>query len=109
MKIHLKNVFLKLINKIKNAEIEDILSSRWFIFIMGVILILKTLLFYADTVFFSEHIWLWTVRQTIFFIIIMLSPLLLFRSSKTRFIVAQIINLFINFVLFADELYFEYA
>ena len=109
MKIHLKNVFLKLINKIKNAEIEDILSSRWFIFIMGVILILKTLLFYADTVFFSEHIWLWTVRQTIFFIIIMLSPLLLFRSSKTRFIVAQIINLFISFVLFADELYFEYA
>lgn len=96
-------------NKIKELEIEDFLSSRWFILIIGIFLILKTVLFYADTVFFSEKIWLWTVRQTIFFVIILLSPLLLFRSSKTRFIAGEIINFIVSIILFADELYFEYA
>ena len=77
--------------------------------IIGIFLILKTVLFYADTVFYSEKIWLWTVRQTIFFVIILLSPLLLFRSSKTRFIAGEIINFIVSIILFADELYFEYA
>lgn len=109
MKIKIKEFFGRLKENINNFEIEDLLSSRWFIFVIGVFLILKTILFYTDTVFFSEKIWLWTIRQTIFFIVILLSPLLLFRSSKTRFIIGEIINLIVSIVLFADELYFEYA
>ncbi len=109
MKLNLKNKFIEFIDKTKNFEIEDLLSSRWFILVLGIFLILKTILFYADTVFFSDKIWLWTVRQTIFFIIIILSPLLLLRSAKSRFIVGQLINLVVSLVLFADELYFEYA
>ena len=109
MKIKFKEFMSNLKEKIKNVEVEELLSSRWYILILGIILIIKTILFYADTVFFKEGIWLWTIRQTSFFIVILLSPLLLFRSSKTRFIVGQIINLVISLVLFADELYFEYA
>ena len=99
----------KVKKKTRELEIEDVISSRWYILIIGILLILKTILFYADTVFFSEKIWLWTVRQTIFFIVILLSPLLLFRSSKTRFIIGQIFNFTVSIILFADELYFEYA
>lgn len=96
-------------SKISDFELEDLFSSRWYILILGILLMLKTILFYTDTVFFSQEIWLWTIRQTIFFVIILLSPLLLFKKAKTRFILGMIINLLVSVVLFADELYYEYA
>jgi len=39
----------------------------------------------------------------------MVAPMLLFRSSKSRFAYGIILNLLISILLFADELYFEYA
>lgn len=109
MKIKIKEWWQNFKEKYKNFEIEDLFSSRWYILIIGILLSLKTIVFYANTVFYSEKIWLWTIRQTIFFVIILLSPLLLFRKAKTRFILGIIINLVVSIVLFADELYFEYA
>lgn len=109
MKIKIKEWWQKFKEKLQDFEIEDLLSSRWCIFIFGVILILKTIFFYSNTVFNSETIWLWTIRQTIFFLVIILSPLLLFRTAKMRFILCFIINFIVSIVLFADELYFGYS
>lgn len=89
--------------------IEYILSSRWYVLLVGLILLLKTIFFYGNTVFKNDTIWLWSVRQTCFFIVIIIFPLLLFKKSVRRFEVGIIINLMISILLFADELYYTYA
>ena len=89
--------------------IEYFLSSRWYVFLLGIILLLKTIFFYGNTVFKNDTIWLWSIRQTCFFIVIIVFPLLLFKNSIHRFKFGIIINFFISLLLFADELYYTYA
>lgn len=95
-------------NKIKEA-IEYILSTRWYVLFVGIIILLKTIFFYSNTVFKNDTIWLWSIRQTCLFIAVIVFPLLLFRKSIRRFEFGIIINLFISILLFADELYYTYA
>lgn len=109
MKINIKEKIKNEINKLKEFDLEDLLGSRWFILVVGTFIILKTVMFYSDTVFYTEKVWLWTIRQTIFFVIILLSPLLLLKKAKNRFWIAFLVNLVVSILLFADELYFEYA
>ncbi len=108
-----ENLIFRAFKKIKNMDKKDfftkVFSSRYFIIFLFVIILLKTLLFSADTVFYKEGIWLWYIRQTSFFIIILVSILLLVRSSRTRFSLGMILNLLISILLFADELYYLYA
>ena len=101
---------LKILKNMKKTElITKIFSSRYFYFFMFLVILLKTLLFSVDTVFYKHGIWLWYIRQTAFFIIIMLAPMFLFKSSRGRFIYGMILNLFVSILLFADELYYSYA
>ena len=96
-------------NMPKKELFTKIFSSRYFIVFLFVIILLKTILFYADTVFYKEGIWLWSIRQTSFFIIFMVSLLLLCRRSRVRFVLGMLMNLGISILLFADELYYLYA
>jgi len=105
----IKNRFHELKEIDKRELLTNIFSSRYFIFFVFIIILLKTIVFSLDTVFYKEGIWLWYIRQTSFFIIIMVAPMLLFRSSKSRFAYGIILNLLISILLFADELYYEYA
>ena len=68
----------------KKELFTNIFSSRYFFLFMFIVILLKTLLFSIDTVFYKHGIWLWYIRQTAFFIIIMLAPMFLFRNSRTR-------------------------
>ena len=95
-------------NKVKQV-IEYILSSRWYVLFVGCILLLKTIFFYANTVFKNDEIWGWTIRQTCFFIVILIFPLLLLKKSVRRFEFGVILNFLISVLLFADELYYTYA
>lgn len=95
-------------NKIKKV-VEYIFSSRWYVVFIGIVLLLKTIFFYANTVFKNDTIWLWSVRQTCFFIVIIVFPLLLFKKSVRRFEFGMIIDVLISILLFADELYYSYA
>lgn len=100
----------KLLKSMKKTElITKIFSTRYFYFFMFLVILLKTMLFSVDTVFYKHGIWLWYIRQTAFFIIIMLAPMFLFRSSRGRFIYGMLLNLFVSILLFADELYYSYA
>ena len=96
-----KNKFQKII--------EYMFSTRWYALFMGIIILLKTIWFYHNTVFHNDTIWFWSVRQTCFFVVILVFPLLLFRKSIRRFEAGILINLFISILLFADELYYTYA
>ena len=89
--------------------IEFVLSSRWFVLFLGIIILLKTIFFYRNTVFKDDTIWLWSIRQTCFFIVIIVFPLLLFRKSVRRFEFGIVIDVLISILLFADELYYTYA
>ena len=89
--------------------IEYVLSSSWYALLLGTIILLKTVFFYSNTVFKNDTIWLWSVRQTCFFIVILVFPVLLLKKSVSRFEFGTIINLFVSILLFADELYYTYA
>lgn len=93
----------------KKELFTKIFSSRYFILFTFIIILLKTLLFSADTVFYKEGIWLWYIRQTSFFIIIMVAPMFLFRNSRCRFAYGMILDFLVSLLLFADELYYSYA
>ena len=109
IKREIKEDVSNLIHMDKKELISNIFSSRYFIVLLFIIIFLKTVLFSADTVFYKEGIWLWYLRQTAFFIIVMLSPLFLFRGSRIRFGLGMILNFLISLLLFADELYYSYA
>lgn len=89
--------------------IEFIFSSRWYVIFIATILFLKTIFFYANTVFKNDMIWFYSMRQTCLFIVIIVFPLLLFKKSIRRFEFGMVINLLISILLFADELYYTYA
>ena len=94
----------------KKEMFTNIFSSRYFTLFIFVIILLKTIVFSLDTVFYKNGgIWPWYIRQTSFFIIIFVAPMLLFRKSRWRFGYGIILNLLISMLLFADELYYEYA
>ena len=95
-------------NPIKQI-IEYILSTRWYVLLIGIIIFLKTIFFYANTVFNNDTIWIWSLRQTCFFIVIIVFPLMLFKKSVRRFEFGMMINFLLSLLLFADELYYTYA
>ncbi len=88
---------------------EYVLSSRWFALLIGLIILFKTIFFYGNTVFKNDTIWLWSIRQTSCFILILVFPILLFPKSTRRFEVGIILDFLISLLLFADELYYTYA
>jgi len=111
LKNGIKNTWLKFKEADKKELISDLISSRYFTVLIFIVILLKTLLFSADTIFYKndEGIWLWYIRQTAFFIIIMVAPMLLFRKSRWRFGYGILLNILVSILLFADELYYEYA
>ena len=109
-KFNIRNIFCKIKNIIdfKNMK-HNFFSRRPVIILFGIIILLKTILFYKNTVFYKEDMWGYTVRQSTFFIVIGLFFVLFFRRPKTRFYVLIGIDFFISFILFADEMYYNYA
>ncbi len=110
----IKNVFKNAWETFKETDKKElftnIFSSRYFILFIFIIIFIKTIIFLGNTVFYKNGgIWPWHLRQTAFFIIIMVAPMLLFRSSRTRFGYGIILNLLVSALLFADELYYLYA
>lgn len=105
-----KNAWTSFKESDKKELITNIFSSRYFALFMFIVILLKTLLFSGDTVFYKNGgIWPWYIRQTSFFIIILVAPMLLFRKSRWRFAYGMILNFLVSLLLFADELYYEYA
>lgn len=110
MKNGIKNAWGKWKELDKKELITNIFSSRYFTLFIFIIILLKTMVFSLDTVFYKNGgIWPWYIRQTANFIVIMVAPMLLFRKSRWRFAYGMILNLLVSILLFSDELYYEYA
>ena len=110
IKNHIKNAWHNFKEKDKKELFTNIFSSRYFLIFIFIIIFIKTIIFLGNTVFYKNGgIWPWHLRQTAFFIIIFIAPMLLFRSSRFRFAYGIILNILISLLLFSDELYYEYA
>lgn len=106
----IKNSWKELKGKDKKELFTNIFSSRYFALFIFCVILIKTIIFSLDTVFYKNGgIWPWYIRQTANFIIIMVAPMLLFRRSRWRFAYGMILNFLVSLLLFADELYYEYA
>ncbi len=106
---NIKTKFKTLKEMDKKELFTNIFSSRYYCIFVFIIILAKTLLFTWDTVFYREGIWPWYIRQTSFFIIVLIAPMLLFRNSRFRFAYGVLLNIVVSTLLFADELYYEYA
>ena len=94
------------------AKIEVILNkitnSDLFIVIIAIFLILKTILFYKNTVCVNESLDILTIRNSVIYIISLLG-ILIIMPRKTKNIIGLIIDILISLLLFVDNLYYIYS
>ena len=66
-KFNIKNIWCKIKNiiDIKNLR-HNFFNTRYIALLFIIIIILKTILFYKNTVFYGEDLWGYTVRQSFF-------------------------------------------
>lgn len=97
----------QILKKIKEI-LNNFLNSIWFPIIIGIILLLKTIFFYQNTISIREVMDKDTVLGTIAFlatIICMICTL----PNRGRCITTIVVDVFISVLLFADNLYHTYS
>ena len=119
------NIKEKQQNKIKQNEIKKqsklkqykikitnlcnkILNSSFFTIIITLLIVLKALLFYKNTIMIREGIDQTTILGTVCFAFILLSFLNIF-PNKQRTILTIILDILISIILFADNIYYTYS
>ena len=85
--------------------ISKIINSVWFVIIIAIIILGKTLLFYNKTV---GEVELETILNTVSFIVV-LGAILCTLPNKARVVGAIISDIVISILLFADHTYYIYA
>lgn len=93
--------------KIKEV-LNKILNSKIFIIIIGIILVLKTMFFYSNTINSVNNIKFETIIGTIVFILVLICTLNIL-PNKSRIITILIINFIISSILFSDNLYYLHS
>ena len=95
------------VQKIK-GKINEIFNSKWFVIIIGILIFLKTIFFYQNTIMIREKLNFNTVMGTITFIAIMMLICLIF-PNKQRIFTILTFNIVISILLFSDNLYYLYS
>ena len=93
--------------KVKEV-LNKILNSKIFIIVIGILLVLKTMFFYINTVNSANVIKVETILGTIVFILVLLCTLNIL-PNKSKIITILIINFIISSILFADNLYYLHS
>ena len=97
----------------KNGSVLDMiiqffLTSRIFVVIVGILLILKTVFFYKMSIFANKPIRVDYVYMITAYVYILLTvPMLL--KGKIRIWITLLIDLLISILLFVNELYYSYS
>lgn len=103
----MKGKIKEAINKIREIS-NKILNSKAFIIVIGICLFIKTMYFYKDTIYSSEHFGKVTIEGTIELIIVLCCFLSII-PNKVRIITALVIDTLISTLLWADNLYYTYS
>lgn len=98
--------------KIKEFEIKEIANSFFnsigFSILIGILLFLKTLFFYSNTIAIRETIDIDTVLGTIAFITTVICMICIL-PRRRRTITTIIVNVLLSILLFADNIYHTYS
>lgn len=84
-------------------------NSNIILIVLGIIMLLKLLMFYHHTVFTANNISQTAIWYNVAFTLLFLVPLLVINNNRIRFIGILIWDLAISAILFADEVYFSYS
>jgi len=91
-----------------NLKINKIFNSSFFLIIIGIFILLKTLFFYDNTIAISEEINNQVVIGTIIFIMAIMCAISLL-PNKVKIVTTIIIDTLISILLYADNLYFDFS
>lgn len=88
--------------------INKVFNSVWFVVFIGIALLLKTFLFYHNTIAVNEKLEVETIIGTICFIIIIVCFLNIL-PNRARIIVSIIEDFLISLLLFGDHVYYIFS
>ena len=94
-------------DKIKDA-LNEILNSKIFIVLIEMMLFIKTIYFYKNTIAVYAGIQIQTIIGTISFIVTIMCFLMIL-PNKIRIKITLIINILISLLLWADNIYYIYS
>ena len=96
--------------QIKKAKekLNKFVNSIWFVIVIGIIILLKTILFYNNTIAINENIELETIIGTISFIVV-IGCFLCVLPNRPRVIVTILVDLLLSIMLFSDNIYYTYS
>lgn len=99
-------------SNIKNNKTKEIVSkvinSIWFVIIIGILIFIKTMFFYENTISNSGKIEFQTILGTIDFTVILVC-LLSMLPNRARIITTLISNFIVSLVLLGDNIYYIYS
>lgn len=107
-KINEKSKNSNIINNKTKEIMSKVINSIWFVIIIGILIFIKTMFFYENTISNSGKIELQTILGTIDFTVILVC-LLSMLSNRARIITTLISNLLVSLVLFGDNIYYIYS
>ncbi len=88
--------------------INKLVNSVWFVVIVCVVIFLKLLMFYNNTVAITESLNENTIIGTLCFISVIVA-LLLSLPNRSRIITSICINLLVSIILFGDHVYYTFS
>lgn len=92
----------------KREKINEVFNSGWFVILIGMVLVLKTFLFYHNTIAVNGELEIETIVGTIGFIIVIICFLNAL-PNRARIIVSIIVNFLISLLLFGDHIYYIFS
>ena len=93
--------------EVKNV-LNKILNSIWSIVIIGILVLLKSVFFYNNTIAISENVELETIIGTASFIISIMC-LICALPNRARVTCGIIVNIFLSILLFGDNVYYIFS
>lgn len=100
---------IKGINKEKIEEIlNKFINSIWFPIFIGIILLLKTIFFYENTITIRETIGKEVILGTIAFVVTFICAICVL-PNRVRGYLTIVLDILISFLLIADNLYYKYS
>ena len=104
----------EMINKLndKKTKTKSIIikffNSIGFIILLGILLFLKTMFFYSNTIAISDTLEIETIIGTLFFLIIIVCAICIL-PNRARIITGIIVSMLISIILFGDNIYYTYS
>lgn len=87
---------------------NQLFNSVWFIILLGILILGKTILFYCSTIAVNEELEIETILGTASFVVVIICMICLF-PNRVRIIAGVVVDFVLSLLLFADHAYYIYS